>query len=189
LDEAVLEAYGWHQDDPKWGKAIELRHDFYEVDYLPENDRVRYTIHPEARKEVLKRLLQLNHELYAEEVEKGLHSKTKAPKVKTPAIKKAKKIPMEYDYQSDIFERGDLRQVAEDEVEYGIQEKSSGIIELGTVVTLIDNKGKTLILSCGKDKPGAQTIDTKSSLFNAIEGKKEGDYIEFGNGFTVVSVS
>jgi N-6 DNA Methylase len=189
LDEAVLEAYSWHIDDTKWGKAIQLRHDFYEVDYLPENDRVRYTIHPEARKEVLNRLLQLNHERYAEEVEKGLHSKAKATKVKTPAIKKAKKIPMEYDYKSDIFERSDLKQVAEDEVEYIIQEKSTGVIELGAIVTLVDNKGKTLILSCGKDKQGAQTIDLRSGLYKAIEGKKEGDYIEFGNGFTVVSVS
>lgn len=75
MDESVLQAYGWHQDDPKWGKAIELRHDFYEVDYLPENDRVRYTIHSESRKEVLKRLLQLNHERYEEEIKQGLHKK------------------------------------------------------------------------------------------------------------------
>lgn len=74
MDEAVLEAYGWHtaSDD---GPAIQLRHDFYEVDYLPQNDRVRFTIHPEARKEVLKRLLLLNHAIYEEEVEKGLHEK------------------------------------------------------------------------------------------------------------------
>jgi methylase of polypeptide subunit release factors len=188
MDEAVLEAYGWHTDDPKWGKAIQLQHDFYELDNLPENDRIRYTIHLEARKEVLKRLLRLNHELYAAEVEKGLHSKAKEPRVKTPAIKKAKKIPMEYDYQSDIFERGDLKQVAEDEVEYGIQEKSTGIIELGAIVTLIDNKGKTLILSCGKEKQGAQTIDLRSGLYKAIEGKKEGDYIEFGNGFSIIKI-
>ena len=84
MDAAVLEAYGWAQDDAKWGKAIQLRHNFYEVDYLPENDRVRYTIHPEARKEVLKRLLQLNHERYAEEVAAGLHDKKK------PAGKKKK---------------------------------------------------------------------------------------------------
>lgn len=32
------------------------------VQTLPENDRVRYTISPAARKEVLKRLLALNHE-------------------------------------------------------------------------------------------------------------------------------
>jgi type I restriction-modification system DNA methylase subunit len=72
MDEAVLDAYGWND--------IEMRHDFYEVDYLPENDRVRYTIHPEARKEILKRLLQLNHERYAEEVAAGLHDKKGAKK-------------------------------------------------------------------------------------------------------------
>jgi hypothetical protein len=67
MDKAVLEAYGWHQSCKRWGPAIELRHDFYEVDYLPENDRVRYTIHPDARKEVLKRLLLLNHEIHESE--------------------------------------------------------------------------------------------------------------------------
>jgi hypothetical protein len=74
MDEAVLEAYGWHIDSED-GQAIDLKHDFYEVDYLPENDRVRYTISPEARKEVLKRLLLLNHKIYAEEVKQGLHDK------------------------------------------------------------------------------------------------------------------
>jgi len=57
------------------------------VDYLPENDRVRYTIHPEARKEILKRLLELNHKIHAEEVEAGLWEKKKA---KTKAEAKAK---------------------------------------------------------------------------------------------------
>jgi len=54
LDQAVRDAYGW-QD-------LNLDHDFYEVETLPENDRVRYTISPTARKEVLRRLLALNHE-------------------------------------------------------------------------------------------------------------------------------
>lgn len=53
LDEAVRDAYSW-QD-------LKLDHDFYEVETLPENDRVRYTISPTARKEVLRRLLALNH--------------------------------------------------------------------------------------------------------------------------------
>jgi len=57
------------------GSPIDLKHDFYEVDYLPENDRMRYTISPEARKEVLNRLLLLNHKIYEEEVKKGLHNK------------------------------------------------------------------------------------------------------------------
>ncbi len=59
LDIAVRDAYGW-QD-------LELGHDFHEVETLPENDRVRYTISPAARKEVLKRLLALNHTRAAEE--------------------------------------------------------------------------------------------------------------------------
>jgi hypothetical protein len=74
MDKAVLDAYGWND--------IALKHDFYEVDYLPENDRVRFTIHPDARKEVLKRLLELNHKIHKEEVEKGLWEKKKASKVK-----------------------------------------------------------------------------------------------------------
>jgi hypothetical protein len=89
MDEAVLAAYGWQEDSEKWGHAIELRHDFYEVDYLPENDRIRYTIHPNARREILKRLLLLNHERYEEEVRQGLHDrqtkKKKAARKKVPA--------------------------------------------------------------------------------------------------------
>ena len=67
MDLAVLKAYGWED--------IELAHGFYEVDYLPENDRIRYTISLEARKEVLKRLLELNHKIHEEEVAAGLWDK------------------------------------------------------------------------------------------------------------------
>jgi hypothetical protein len=70
MDDAVLAAYGWTD--------IKLVHGFYEMDYLPENDRTRYTISPESRKEILKRVLQLNHDLYAEEVAGGLHDKKKS---------------------------------------------------------------------------------------------------------------
>ena len=73
MDQAVLDAYGWTD--------IVLKHDFYEVDYLPENDRVRYTIHPDARREVLKRLLDLNHKIHDEEMAAGLwDKKTTKPK-------------------------------------------------------------------------------------------------------------
>jgi uncharacterized protein (DUF433 family) len=75
MDNAVLDAYGWND--------IVLSHDFYEIDYLPENDRIRYTIHPDARKEVLKRLLELNHEIHAEE--------TAIAEVKLAALKKVSK--------------------------------------------------------------------------------------------------
>ena len=86
MDQAVLAAYGWGSEgstllppeaasDPTYDSPIDLAHGFYEVDYLPENDRVRFTISPEARKEVLKRLLLLNHARYEEEVKAGLHEK------------------------------------------------------------------------------------------------------------------
>lgn len=53
LDLTIRDAYGWHD--------LNLGHDFVEVETLPENDRVRYTLSPTARKEVLKRLLTENH--------------------------------------------------------------------------------------------------------------------------------
>ena len=55
----------------------------YEVDYLPENDRVRFTISPESRKEVLKRLLKLNHEIHEKEVKENLPLKKTRKDVKT----------------------------------------------------------------------------------------------------------
>jgi hypothetical protein len=67
MDEQLVEAYGWHKAGED-GPAIRLEHGFHEVDYLPEKDRVRYTISPAARKEILHRLLLLNHKRHAEEV-------------------------------------------------------------------------------------------------------------------------
>lgn len=85
MDQAVLAAYGWHLPSDA-GPALALRHDFYEVDYLPENDRTRYTIHPDVRKEILKRLLQLNHKLYAEEEANGQHKKKTVKKIAAPQV-------------------------------------------------------------------------------------------------------
>ncbi len=61
LDIAVRDAYGW-QD-------LDLCHDFYEVETLSENDRVRYTISPAVRREILERLLAENHARAAAEAE------------------------------------------------------------------------------------------------------------------------
>jgi hypothetical protein len=100
MDEAVLSAYGWSNDELKitnYDNAseavirnsqlkIDLKHDFYEVDYLPENDRVRFTIHPDARKEVLKRLLELNHKIHEEEKASGLLDKKKTVSKKSNVL-------------------------------------------------------------------------------------------------------
>lgn len=65
MDLAVARTYGW--DD------LDLEHGFHEVPYLPENDRVRFTISERARLEVLRRLSELNRQRYEEEVAQGLH--------------------------------------------------------------------------------------------------------------------
>jgi len=64
IDEAVRDAYGWSD--------IALDHGFHELEFLPENDRVRHTVSPAARREILRRLLELNHRRHEEEVAAGL---------------------------------------------------------------------------------------------------------------------
>ncbi|SFT79842.1 Eco57I restriction-modification methylase domain-containing protein [Halomonas saccharevitans] len=64
MDTAVAHAYGWSD--------LNLDHGFHEVEYLPESDRVRFTISENARIEVLRRLSELNRQRYEEEVAQGL---------------------------------------------------------------------------------------------------------------------
>ncbi|MGE6497660.1 Eco57I restriction-modification methylase domain-containing protein [Cupriavidus metallidurans] len=66
VDAAVARTYGW--DD------LDLEHGFHEVPYLPENDRIRFTISETARVEVLRRLSELNRKRYEEEVAQGGHA-------------------------------------------------------------------------------------------------------------------
>lgn len=65
MDQAVAIAYGW-QD-------LDLGHDFHQT-----KQGIRFTISETARREVLDRLLQLNHDRYTEEVAQGLHDKKKS---------------------------------------------------------------------------------------------------------------
>lgn len=63
---------------------MDLEHSFHEVSYLPENDRVRFTISENARREILHRLAELNRERYQEEVDQGLHGDVKPEKKPKP---------------------------------------------------------------------------------------------------------
>lgn len=76
MDSAVAAAYGWTDMD--------LSHGFHDT-----KQGVRFTISEAARREVLARLLKLNHERYAEEVAQGLHD-TKKPKAKAAKTVSAK---------------------------------------------------------------------------------------------------
>lgn len=69
LDHAVRDAYGWSD--------LELNHHHWAT---PQG--MRFTVSPEARDELLDRLLELNHERYAAEVAAGLLDK-KAKKAGT----------------------------------------------------------------------------------------------------------
>ena len=102
IDVAVAQAYGW--DD------LSLGHDFHEVSYLPENDRIRFTISEPARIEVLHRLAQLNKERYEEEVVQGLHPRAKGAKRKTTPKKKHQLAKV---YEIPSFEERDVPKAAE----------------------------------------------------------------------------
>ncbi|QTX31824.1 N-6 DNA methylase [Aminithiophilus ramosus] len=85
IDEAVREAYGWSD--------IPLEHGFHELEFLPENDRVRYTVSRAARREILERLLKLNHRRHDEEIAAGLVGKDGKTTRKKARAKKRKRTP------------------------------------------------------------------------------------------------
>jgi hypothetical protein len=62
MDKAVAAVYGWSD--------LDFGHGFHET-----KQGLRFTVSETARREVLGRLLKLNHERHTEEVAKGLHEK------------------------------------------------------------------------------------------------------------------
>jgi len=88
LDTSVAVAYGWMDLAANGGAA--LRHDFHET-----KQGVRWTPHPDVRRDVLDRLLALNHERHAEEVAAGLHDKKGGGKKKRKASHKGASVVQE----------------------------------------------------------------------------------------------
>jgi len=74
IDKAVAAAYGWSN--------LDLGHGFHET-----KQGVRFTISGPARREVLQRLLKLNHDRYEEEVEQKRHDKRVASNRASPKKK------------------------------------------------------------------------------------------------------
>lgn len=77
MDQAVLTAYDWND--------IDLGHGYH-----GEGKQCRFTISEEARREVLSRLLALNHEIHEREVEEGLVTKGKSGRKTKKKSKKTK---------------------------------------------------------------------------------------------------
>jgi len=122
IDEAVAEAYGW--DD------LNLEHGFHEVDYLPQNDRVRWTISEKARLEVLRRLARLNKERYEEEVRQGLHgakatAKPRRTRRRTTASPKIVPLFSGKEYPAPGESQADLPMAAEARAPYGTCSRSN----------------------------------------------------------------
>lgn len=65
MDVAVRNSYNWVD--------VDLEHGFHEVAYLPDQDRVRFTISESSRLEVLRRLAELNRNRHADEVAQVQH--------------------------------------------------------------------------------------------------------------------
>ncbi|MBY5950546.1 GreA/GreB family elongation factor [Algoriphagus marincola] len=197
MDEAILEAYGWSD--------IALRHDFYELEYLPENDRVRYTIHPDARKEILKRLLDLNHQYFEEEARKGLHKQKVVEafyeqkgqpvpeevakwfgKKKGKGPKESKPKPPKPSPQTSLFEATTPL----------FSQPSGQKVTVGSKVTIrsADAKEMKYIIQASGEKgsftsDGYKLILSDSALAQSLLGKGEGDQFEFGGvGYRLVNL-
>lgn len=87
LDREVADAYGW--------RDLDLDHGFHQTRF-----GIRFTIGPDARREVLDRLLELNHLRYADELARGLH----APKGR--AKRPATAAPTPSDPAATLFDDG-----------------------------------------------------------------------------------
>jgi hypothetical protein len=60
MDNLVIQSYGWND--------LRLSHDFYSIEYLPENDNVRFGIEAKIKKEILKRLHILNADFFNQNI-------------------------------------------------------------------------------------------------------------------------
>lgn len=210
MDNAVLEAYGWSNtavfppgsggvSQATGGGGIDLRHDFYEVDYLPENDRIRFTIHPDARREVLKRLLDLNSQIHEEEVKAGLwdKDKTKNKKIKDQKTKDKRLAIDETEGGEVSFEMEE-----EEELPFAADEPHIPAFEPGTLFHATPINRPVATQNCRvviRDKsghlfklhifPGAEKdhysgeyrqIKPSSPMAEQIIGKSEREGFEFG---------
>ncbi|WP_420464647.1 Eco57I restriction-modification methylase domain-containing protein [Panacagrimonas sp.] len=114
MDVAVARAYGWND--------LDLSHGFHEVPYLPENDRVRFTISETARVEVLRRLSELNRQRYQEEVVRGLHgdatprASTRAPRASSTTSTAT--VQPSLDFEAIPANEGQYLKVAEPRANY-----------------------------------------------------------------------
>lgn len=145
LDQTVLAAYGWDRPGD-FGPALELRHDFYPLDFLPENDRTRLTLHPESRREVLARLLKLNHQRAAAAESAQQSATLTAPKKKAKRAQPAPAEPViELNLGLDLFGRPAVPAATERSLPVGARDTLGGVgYALQLVRELLNESGGAL---------------------------------------------
>jgi len=98
LTNCTLTEYGWSDIDLEFG--------FHAVGYLPLKNSIRFTISENARVEVLKRLLNLNHKQYGEETSQELGNKYKTNSALTSKkMKVAQPNVTNLNFLSDLHEK------------------------------------------------------------------------------------
>lgn len=167
MDAAVIRAYGWED--------IDLNHGFHEVPYLPENDRIRFTISESARVEVLRRLSELNRQRYEEEVAHGLHGgnaiRPSSPKPRTRhATPRSAPQPM-FDFGDIPANENEYLKVAEPRANY---QNDSARIVLEHLKTNVGWQAKADILTA-TGIPDGQWSAAISTLIAAGEVKRQGE--------------
>lgn len=169
IDKEVLQCYEFGD--------IHLKHGFHPQEYLPENDRVRYTICQEARFEILQKLLERNHLVRSEEVSGNKRESKEHKKYKSKAnvnsleVRVSSRAPELFDKQSLI-----------DKTAFPIK------ISVGSTIRLETLGKDSSWFSIGVQIEGAQKLSEDSALAKKLIGKKAGDFIDFGNGFKVLEV-
>ena len=114
MDDAVLAAYDWAD--------LDLSHGFHKVGYLPESDRLRFTISESARLEVLRRLTALNRQRYDKEVARGQHgTKIKGSSTRAQSNEcngEAISPQPSFDFDANPANEGNYRKAAEPRAQY-----------------------------------------------------------------------
>ena len=110
MDRAVRDAYGWSDLDLEhgWIKTVTPRErknrKTGQVDSIEKVDW-RYTISEQARQQVLRRLLDLNHQRYLGEVAAGLHDKKKGTRKRRKDSVKERSVKENAHATLDLFRR------------------------------------------------------------------------------------
>jgi hypothetical protein len=147
LDITVSSSYNW--DD------LNLDHGFHET---PQG--VRFTISEEARREVLARLLKLNHERYEEELKAGLHEKN-GVKHKAAKYEREKTEPKRLKEQPSLLYEAESEASMETQVEAPV----------ATPADQIGGWDQVVCLGCGKHLVGFSVEEHTKS---AHQGKDPG---------------